>query len=239
MFHTLMEQLDERRKIMSSSYFINLAACNPTALTSRSFVLGNEAPDLLKKWNKQWGIIKTQEKYNQLRRPDMPQFSELQERIQQKERWSYDEGLHYGKGNNPHVVSCWNSLTPAQKESPFWRGYLWHLLTDKYVLSELDVEGKLEKVMSNYCGSQNDKDKFLKREVAELEKDWGRCNSLIRDTFPTLRITPEIIEMDMIQFMGDSPIYVDWYTLRSAIRYLRSFNPMEDNIPKVIHEVLG
>lgn len=65
-----------------------------------------------------------------LRTSEMPDYNKLLPRIQQKETASNNEGLHYGLSSNPDIKTCWKSLSEAQKANPFYRGYVWHLLTD-------------------------------------------------------------------------------------------------------------
>lgn len=63
-------------------YLIHLASCQTKLLKNRSFVLGVEAPDLLKKYYKMTkDINEVQKKYETLKTEDMPDFERLSKRI--------------------------------------------------------------------------------------------------------------------------------------------------------------
>lgn len=67
-------------------YYLHLAACGGKSLENRTFVLGVEAPDMLKKHVKFCGgIEEARAKYESLRTSEMPEYCELQPRILQKE----------------------------------------------------------------------------------------------------------------------------------------------------------
>lgn len=113
------------------SYYIHFASCGRHSLENRSFVLGVEAPDILKKHVKFCnGIVNAHAKYDSIRTSEMPEYCELQSRIQQKETANSNDGLHYGLSSQPNVKACWADLTEMQKANPFYKGYVWHLLTD-------------------------------------------------------------------------------------------------------------
>ena len=85
-------------------YYLHLAACKGNTLKNRSFVLGVEAPDLLKKHFKIYGnVAEARKKYETLKTADMPDYSELETRIQQKETINSTTGLHYGVSSNPDI----------------------------------------------------------------------------------------------------------------------------------------
>lgn len=73
-------------------YYVHSAVCNPNTRENLSFRRGVEAPDILKKYFKLHGIAGAKENYNTfLKTADMPDFSNLEERIQQKRshgRWN-------------------------------------------------------------------------------------------------------------------------------------------------------
>ena len=140
-------------------YYIHLAACGGQTLKNRSFVLGVEAPDLLKKHVRFYGEIeKAKTSYESLRTSEMPEYSELQPRIVQKERADSNEGLHYGLSSNPNIMACWSNMSEAQKNNPFYRGYIWHLLTDAIVYGRLDFESKFNEVLREKQGCPNFKE---------------------------------------------------------------------------------
>ena len=86
-------------------YYLHLAACGGNLLKNRSFVLGVEAPDILKKHFKDadGDIKKARAKYDSLRTGDMPDYSEFELRVQQNEYRGKLEGMHYGKSSSTNV----------------------------------------------------------------------------------------------------------------------------------------
>ena len=102
-------------------YYLHLAACGGKLLENRSFVLGVEAPDILKKHLKDadGDIEKARAKYDSLRTGDMPDYSDFEVRVQQKESRGKREGMHYGKSSSTNVKAFWNSLTEEQKKQAF------------------------------------------------------------------------------------------------------------------------
>lgn len=107
-------------------YYIHFASCGGHSLKNRSFVLGVEAPDILKKHVKFCGgIEEAHAKYDSLRTSEMPEYCELQARILQKETANSNEGLHYGLSSQPDVKACWFGLSETQMANPFYRGYVW------------------------------------------------------------------------------------------------------------------
>ena len=114
-------------------YLIHLASCQTKLLKNRSFVLGVEAPDLLKKYYKMTkDINEVQKKYETLKTEDMPDFERLSKRIKQQESKHSDSGLHFGSISKPNIEACMEDLTEEEKQNPFWKGYLWHLLSVRY-----------------------------------------------------------------------------------------------------------
>ena len=85
-------------------YFVHFAACRPILLKDCSFVLGVEAPDILKKYYSMYGIEGAREKYNKLKTDNMPDFSVFESRICQKEKDGYRNGLHYGVSRSPDIM---------------------------------------------------------------------------------------------------------------------------------------
>ena len=66
-------------------YYVHLAATNQVARRNNSFLRGVEMPDLLKTYLKRYGLVKTRKKYNELKTPDMPDFSFYEKRVQEKD----------------------------------------------------------------------------------------------------------------------------------------------------------
>lgn len=101
-------------------YYVHLAACKPEARKSISFVHGVEAPDILKKYFKLYGISGAKSKYNNLlKTTNMPDFQKFEKRIQQKEVMGAGTGLHYGLSSKPDTKLCWDSLSEEEKNQPF------------------------------------------------------------------------------------------------------------------------
>lgn len=221
-------------------YYIHLAACGGHSLENRSFVLDVEAPDILKKHVKVYGgIDAAHAKYNELRTKEMPEYSELQPRIQQKEAANSNDGLHYGLSSQPNVKACWYSLSEKQKSNPFYRGYVWHLLTDAIMYRRLDIDAKFQKVMDENKDHQ-DVEELWKSEVKKLHTDWDKTNALVRDTYPEALLTDEVKELGVVQFIAEGDlVYVNWPLLKATIDYLRTFDPLDGNMERIIDNVLN
>ena len=207
-------------------YYLHFAACGGDSLKNRSFVLGVEAPDILKKHVKVCGGIKeAHAKYDSLRTNEMPDYSELQARILQKERADSNEGLHYGLSSKPDIMACWSGLSEKQKTNPFYRGYVWHLLTDAIMYGRLNIDAKFMKVLQENEGNPN-LEEVKMRERKKLHADWDKTNALVRDTY-------------VVQFIEEGDlVYVDWHILKDTIEYLRTFDPLYGNMHSIIEDVL-
>lgn len=223
-----------------ASYYIHLAACGGHLLKNRSFVLGIEAPDILKKHVKFYGgIEKAHDKYDSLRTSEMPEYYELLPRILQKETASSNEGLHYGLSSHPDVRACWYGLSKVQKESPFYRGYVWHLLTDAIIYGRMDIDAKFQKALDKRKGEQ-DREIIKKEEVRKLHADWSKINARVRETYPEVCLPDEVKELDVVQFITEGDLtYVDWTILKETIDYLRTFNSLDGNMDVIIETVLS
>lgn len=221
-------------------YYIHLAACGGDSLENRSFVLGVEAPDILKKHVKVCGGINAAHaKYDELRTDEMPEYSALQPRIQQKEKVNSNDGLHYGLSSQPDVKACWYGLSNEQKANPFYRGYVWHLLTDAIMYRRLNIDAKFVKVMKENQNYQNIEE-FWEREHKKLHRDWDKINALVRDTYPEVSLTDEVKELGVVQFVTDGElVYVDWTLIKEIIDYLRTFDPLNGNMESIIDNVLN
>ena len=221
-------------------YYIHLASCGGHSLENRSFVLGVEAPDILKKHVKVYGgIEEAHAKYDELRTEEMPEYSELQPRIQQKEKANSKDGLHYGLSSQPDVKSCWYGLSEKQKANPFYRGYVWHLLTDAIMYRRLNIDAKFQKILEENRGCE-DIEAFRNGEIKKLHTDWDKTNSLVRDTYPEVSLTDEVEKLGVVQFITEGDlVYVDWCLLKETIDFLRTFDPLNGNMEKIIESVLN
>lgn len=222
-------------------YYVHFSVCNPIARTNLSFVHGVEAPDILKKYFKLYGLEGVKNRYNNiLKTDDMPDFEKFEERIQQKEVSEAGTGLHYGWSSNPDIMLCWNSLTAKEQMQPFYRGYVWHLLTDYKIYQILDIDAKFAELMeANKDKSQEEMAEIEKREVKKLHDDWDKTNQKIKDSYPDVSITPEVEELGVVQFFKEGPLfYVDWDALKQTIDYLRNFEPLHGDMNAIIAEIM-
>lgn len=221
-------------------YYIHLAACGGHSLENRSFVLGVEAPDMLKKHVKIYGgIDAARAKYNELRTDEMPEYIELQPRIQQDETANSNDGLHYGCSSRPGVKACWQGLSKEQKANPFYRGYVWHLLTDTIMYRRLNIEVKFVNVLKKNKDCQ-DLEAFWNSELEKLHMDWNKINAFVRDSYPEVSLTDEIKELGVVQFITDGELfYVEWSLIKETIDYLRTFDPLNGDMEMIIESVLN
>lgn len=210
-------------------YYIHFAACKPEARENLSFLRGVESPDILKKHFKVFGLEGAREKYNSLKTPDMPEYDELVERIQQKERIGSTDGLHYGVSSQPDIMAFWGSLSEKEKENPFYNGYLWHLITDVLVYAWLGIDKKFEQVIKQ-CPADVNIDELRKTETKKLHNDWDRINACVRDRYPDVILTPEVVELKVVNYIEDKNFsYVDPAVVYRAIDYLRTFDQLKSS----------
>lgn len=218
-------------------YYLHLAACGGKLLENRSFVLGVEAPDILKKHLKDAGadIEKARAKYNSFKTGDMPEYSDFEVRVQQKEVRGSVGGMHYGKSSSNNFRAFWNGLTSEQRNTAFYRGYAWHLLTDTIMYAKLDIDRKFAKALDDKLYDEQ----LRWKEVEKLHADWDRTNALVRATYPAVQLTPEVEELNVVGFdtTGDL-VYVDWQVLKETIDFLRSFDPLNGDMEEIIEEIL-
>ncbi len=221
-------------------YYLHLAACGGQSLQNRSFVLGVEAPDILKKHVMFCGgIEEAHAKYDSLRTNEMPEYSELLPRIKQKETASSNEGLHYGVSSHPDVKACWSSYPEIHKTNPFYRGYVWHLLTDAIIYKRLDIDTKFQKVLVENPGHL-ELEALKKCEVEKLHADWNKINARVREAYPNVILPDEIKELGLVQFITEGElVYVDWLLLKETIDFLRNFDPLYDDMDAIIETVLN
>ncbi len=216
-------------------YYVHLAACPSNALKNRSFVLGVESPDLLHKYYKIYGE-KASPKFNVLRTKQTPEFSQLKKRVKQEQRIGSNQGLHYGTSKDPDVRTCWKEMKERKEteNNPFEKGYIWHLLTDKLVYSRLDIMNKFQKAIKESNG------KVKPEELRKtMHDDWDRTNAYVRDTYPEVLLTDEIKELNLVKFVKEKTIFIDWNVLKENIDYLRGFDPLNGNMDDIIEEILN
>lgn len=221
-------------------YYVHFATCGGNALKNRSFVLGVEAPDILKKHVKVCGGIEgARAKYEALRTADMPDYQELEVRIQQEEKYGSTDGLHYGMSSSPDIGIFWNSLNEQQKNNPFYRGYVWHLLTDAIVYGRMNIDAKYKKAIKSNQEIQ-DIDELERRELNKLHDDWDKTNARVRDNYPEVYLTEEVEELGVVKFIDDGElVYIDWPLLKDTIDYLRTFDPLNGDIDAIIETVMN
>lgn len=218
-------------------YYVHYAACTPESRKNVSFLRGVEAPDILKKHLKMYGLDGAREKYNSFKTPEMPEYDVLADRIQQKEKIGCLDGLHYGTSSQPGVWQFWKSLCSEDKENPFYKGYFWHLLTDLLVYNLLGIDEKFQEVMEKNKGIV-DIDELKKRETKKLHDDWDRLNARVRDNFPDVAFTPEVVELDVVKFIeGGNFTYVTPRAVFKAITVLRRFDPLTTGFRNVGYSV--
>ena len=218
-------------------YYLHLAACGGKLLENRSFVLGVEAPDILKKHLKMFGgnIVKARAKYDSLRTEDMPDYSDFEVRVQQKEVRGSLDGMHYGKSSSTNVRAFWNGISEAQKNTAFYRGYAWHLLTDAIMYAKLDIDTRFAKVL----GDKLYDEELRWKEVEKLHLDWDKTNTLVRTTYPEVALTPEVEELNVVSFETGELVYVDWNILKESIDFLRTFDPLNGDMEEIMEVVLN
>lgn len=207
-------------------YYIHYAACIPESRENLSFLRGVEAPDILKKHFRMYGADGAREKYNSMKTPEMPEYETLVERIQQKEKIGSLDGLHYGVSSQPGVWQFWKSLSKDDKTNPFYKGYFWHLITDLLVYDMLGIDEKFQRVIEQNNGKV-DIEELKKSETKKLHDDWDRLNARVREHYPDVILSPEVIELDVVKFIvGGRFAYVDPQAVFKAINNLRKFNPL-------------
>lgn len=220
-------------------YYVHLAASNPSARKNRSFICGLEIPDILKKYLKSYGLEGAKQKYNIIKTKDMPDFSYFELRIKQDESKGKRNGLHYGPSSCPDIKFFWNNLSESQKKNPFYIGYLWHLLTDLLIYKYLDIETKFNETFKKYPQDKNFI-KIQKQEIKKLHDDWDKTNAIIRDEYPDVKLTKEIIELGIVKFIKNNKLnYINYDTVKYLIDYLRQYNPLNENIDNIITNIIN
>ena len=219
-------------------YYVHLAVSNKEVRKDRSFVLGVEIPDLLKKYVKLYGLDGARIKYNSIKTTKMPEFSYFESRVQQQENNLSNNGMHYGWSSNPDIMCYWNSLGKCEKQNPFYIGYLWHLLTDLFMYKYLDIEGKLNHFAEQHKADKNISE-LIKLEHKKLHNDWDKINAKIITIYPDVVLTSEVLELDLVKFINDDELtYVDWNIIKAITDYMRTINPLNQEIDKIIDEIM-
>ena len=77
------------------------------------------------------------------------------------------------------------------------------------------------------------------KEVEILHDDWDKTNAKVREAYPEVKLTSEVEELNMVQFIEDGELtYVEWDLLKRTIDYLRSFDPLVENMDVIIETIL-
>lgn len=222
-------------------YLLHYASVKPELLSNRSFMIGVEAPDILKKHIKLYGIDGARYKYNYFKTSEMPNYDRLEERALQNETLNLSDGLHYGISSNPNIWLCWNGLSKEEKNNPFFRGYVWHLLTDYIMYKRLEINQKFTEALTPFKEDPNFVE-LQKKAKNELHRDWDKTNSKVKATYPEIILPEEVIDLNVVKYIDSGELtYINWHVLKSTIDFLRTFDPlnatsseMEDIIQKII-----
>lgn len=219
-------------------YYVHLATANAKARQNQSFICGVETPDLLKYYFKTYGMLSAEEKYNALKTKDMPHFDIFKERLKQKETTLNNKGLHYGLSSNPDILTFWNGLNEKEKNNPFYRGYLWHLLTDLLVYSYLDIDNRIEKNLRKI--KKKDRSILRNQEIKKLHDDWDKTNYKIITLYPDIILPKEIEELNIVHFINnEKTFYVNFDIIKVLIDYMQLMNPLDDDISNIIETVMN
>ncbi len=221
-------------------YYVYFACCPTKALGNRSFVSGVEAPDLLKKYYEIYNGSKGAAiRFNRWRGRYTPEYKELEKRVEQKKSIGSTDGLHYGLSTNPDVRVYWDGLDEVKKAKfeTFYRGYVWHLLTDKLIYNRLDIEKKLKKELEENKEHVSRR-RLKKMQAKKLRNDWRIVNSLIKKTYPDVKLPYEIRSINLVKYAEGELVYVDWEVLKKTIDYLRAFDSLNGDMDRIIKKVL-
>ena len=137
------------------------------------------------------------------------------------------DGLHYGLSSSPKILHFWNNLSINEKSLAFYRGYLWHLLTDFTMYFKLDIDKKFEATLAKFQNDENF-EFFKQQQVKRLHSDWDKTNSLVKKTYPDITLPQEVLELHVVKYIEGEPYYVDWETLKNTIDFLRTLDPLKD-----------
>lgn len=229
------------------SYFPYWASACPEAKQVRAFVIGLEIPDLLKDYRKKYknGLAEANAVYEALQKETdgLPDFSKyFSERLMQKERLGSSFGMHFGKKLCPNVKAFWNWVPDSEKANPFWRGYLWHLISDRVINPRLNINQKIKTLSETKKISQKELGTFMQEEVTPiLEKDLHKVNILLSDAYSDVQMTPEVEELGItLHAYPDMELsFIDWNVFIQSVGWLRSYDPLAPNIDDTIEEILS
>ena len=216
-------------------YLVHFASCFPTSLKQPDFRIGVEAPDLLSFYYKHYGLEGARKKWEKLLVPGVPHFDRFASRLKDIPLRGLAYGLHYGPSSSPEVRTFWSSLSESEQDSAFWKGYLWHLFTDKVFYQRLNIET----LLSVHISSASNVKEAMKREIEILHHDWDTTNSLIQKLYP-ISLPPEVKELDVVHFSDSSDTkYISKFILLTTIEYLRAFDPLSNDIMDTIQLILN
>ena len=214
-------------------YLLHLAACKPALLQNECFRKAVEAPDLLKKWVSKLGINEARRKYSSWKEPGMPpSYCFFEERALAKDD-DQKNGLHYGYSSNPDLTAFLDTLSKDDQDNPFWRGYFWHLVTDKIMYSWLNVGETYKQELLKLMNAGHAREDVEKTEKKKLHDDWDRTNELVREKFNiSMPLPPEIEELNIVKFINDGQTltYISWDKVELAIELLRAMNPLKEEM---------
>ena len=160
----------------------------------------------------------------------------------QKERLGSSFGMHFGKKLCPNVKAFWNWVPDSQKANPFWRGYLWHLISDRVINPRLNINQKIKTLSETKKISQKELGTFMQEEVTPiLEKDLHKVNILLSDAYSDVQMTPEVEELGItLHAYPDMELsFIDWNVFIQSVGWLRSYDPLAPNIDDTIEEILS
>lgn len=229
------------------SYFQYWASACPEAKQVRAFVIGLEIPDLLKDYRKKYknGLAEANAVYKTLQEETngLPDFSKyFSERLMQKERLGSSFGMHFGKKSCPNVKAFWNWVLDSEKANPFWRGYLWHLISDCVINPRLNIDQKIKELSETQDISQNELGNFMKQATRILGEDYYKVNALLSDTYNDVHMTPEVEQLGT-NLQAHAPnmelSLIDWNVFIQSVGWLRSYDPLAPNIDDTIEEILS
>lgn len=202
------------------------------------FLLGIEAPDIFKAWVKSLGIDGARHKYNDLKTPGMPEFSRFEGRAQEKETVSSDAGMHYGVSSAPNLLKFWDDLSPEEKASPFFRGYLCHLTADKVIYQVIGINEKFQEYFEkNKTGDEERNKALMKGAKDELHHDWDIINERVKENYG-FTFTPEVKELGVVKFEEGELKWIAYEDIERAIESLRRLDFLNGDPDLLLEEIL-
>ncbi len=199
-------------------YVIHVAACTKEELSSEAFLKGVLAPDILKKWLKIYknDINQVEVKYNSWKTKDMPNFSNLKNRIiANDDEKSY--GLHYGYSNNPNF-NIFFADPVVELTKPFWKGYFKHLLTDYKIYTKFDINSIFK--IKEQGLTKEEREHIYNERKKTLHDDWDILNLKIANMYKIL-LPEEVIELNIVKFKAGNSVYIKEDIIINSIEELR------------------